>query len=51
MVGAKTQIIWDKVGAKTLGARLGHRAWLGQSWGEVGAWMGHGWGKKAWDKV
>ena len=47
MVGAKTRIIWGKIGAK-----LGHRAWLEYGWGmvraqgmlgvglRVGVWLG-----------
>ena len=37
MVGAKTKIIWGKVGA-----RLGH-GWGKNSWGKVGARLGRGW--------
>ena len=34
MVGAKTQIIWGKVGARLRQERLG------QGWGKFGAWLG-----------
>ena len=52
MVGAKTQIIWGKVGAwwgivgaqGMVGARLGH-GWGKNSWGKVGERLGHGRGK------
>ena len=53
MVGAKTQIIWGKVGALLghehgwgkVGAWLGQEL-LGQGWGKIGAWLGHGRGKE-----
>ena len=46
-VGAKTQIIWGKIGARTCGARLGHGSGKVGALGMVGVRLGHGLGKKA----